>query len=816
MASVITLALTQKVDGGAVFITLAYTLGTAIPMLAVMVAGRALLNRVPVLTRNSARIQKGFGVVMIVVGVAIGFGWDRQVQAALLAAFPGYGAGLTAVENAAPISEALGARRDTVAISGTGRAPAAGRFEVQPENAVLGDYGPAPEIVTKGSWLNAQGLPPSKQGSAADAPALRMEDLRGKVVLVDFWTYSCVNCVRTLPYLRAWYDEFRDKGLVVIGVHTPEFEFEKSRANLEGAMKDLGVTWPVVQDNDYAQWKAYDNRFWPAHFFIDAKGRVRYFHYGEGAYDSSLEVIKTLLREAGSAVGEVATPAAAPLAAETPETYLGYGRGRGFASAVPPVADKAALYRPARIPGNGEWNLSGRWTIAKEYLSAEADGVLELGFKARKVYLVVEPGAGGGNIAVGGRPEGRRHEGSPRRPPRAGREQALRARRSRGGGRPYAETRGPRQPQALRLHLRIRSDTMYPRHGFLIVTLFGLAFSGGAWAVGGLETATFAGGRSWALQDSLMKTYGVVEAIAGYEGLVGNKASAAAIAAPGTLEVVRVSYDPRRLSYSALLALFLRNIDPTDSGGQFADRGGRYRPVILWHSEGQRREAEAALAALARSGRFSAPLAIELRKAAAFVSAAESDQDYARKHRAAYEVYLSTSGREALLAKVWGKETRADPSLPPSAATTAYTRPPRDRLRASLSALSYSVTQENGTEAPFRNSLWDNHREGIYVDIVSGEPLFSSRDKYESGTGWPSFTLPLVPANLVLVTDGSFGMVRTEVRSRWADSHLGHLFPDGPEPTGLRFCMNSASLRFVPVEDLAKEGYGEFLPLFRG
>ena len=184
-------------------------------------------------------------------------------------------------------------------------------------------------------------------------------------------------------------------------MHTPEFEFEKSGENLERAIRQLGVTWPVVQDNDYAQWQAYANRYWPAHYLIDARGRLRYFHFGEGAYEETENVIRALLRESGGLVGRAGTPDAPPApAAGTPETYLGYGRARGFASAVPPLPDRAERYRPARVPGNGEWNLSGSWTIRREYVVPEGSGLLELGFSAREVYLVVEPEAPGGSIRV--------------------------------------------------------------------------------------------------------------------------------------------------------------------------------------------------------------------------------------------------------------------------------------------------------------------------------------------------------------------------------------------------------------------------------
>jgi cytochrome c biogenesis protein CcdA/thiol-disulfide isomerase/thioredoxin len=434
MASVISLALTQRVNGGAVLITLAYTLGTSIPMLAVMLGGRALLNRVPVLTRNTARIQRGFGVLMILVGVAIGFGWDRRFQAAVLQAFPRYGSGLTAVEQTEAVQNALKERTGSPEAGGS--SGSAFTFGVQPKPGMLGDYGPAPPLVAEGRWFNTKALVaelgvysdtaeagaagkgaaesgaaqpgPAEAGASASSgtpaaegsPPLTMEELRGRVVVVDFWTYSCVNCVRTIPYLKAWYDAYKDEGLVIIGVHTPEFEFEKNPGNVARAIKDLGVDWPVVQDNNYQQWNAYANRYWPAHYFIDAKGRVRYFHFGEGEYEASERVIRALLKEAGAAVGSGLAQPEPRFTAKTPETYLGYSRARGFTSAVPPVHDRFADYHPAGTPGNGEWNLSGSWDITGQYIVPQSTGVLELGFEARNVFLVVQPAEPGGSIEV--------------------------------------------------------------------------------------------------------------------------------------------------------------------------------------------------------------------------------------------------------------------------------------------------------------------------------------------------------------------------------------------------------------------------------
>jgi len=341
------------------------------------------------------------------MGVAIGLGWDRQFQAAILRAFPNYGSGLTAIEKAPSVRVALktlepgAAAGGTVAGNSSGERVFTGAMDVTPQNGVLGDYGIAPPFVTNGMWFNTEGVVPMPgQPSEGGSMPLSLESLRGKVIVVDFWTYSCVNCVRTLPYLKAWYDTYRSRGLVIIGVHTPEFEFEKKSANVERAIKDLGVDWPVVQDNDYSQWNAYANQFWPAHYFIDAKGHVRYFHFGEGEYDVSEKVIQALLKEAGTDVGGIVSKPAPEIDAQTPETYLGYGRGRGFASATVPVPDKPTDYMPARVPQNGEWNLSGKWTITQQYILPESSGALQLGFLAKNVFLVIEPQGSGGKIMV--------------------------------------------------------------------------------------------------------------------------------------------------------------------------------------------------------------------------------------------------------------------------------------------------------------------------------------------------------------------------------------------------------------------------------
>jgi len=389
MASVVSLALTNRVDGGAVLITIAYTLGTTVPMLAVMLGGRALLQKVPVLMRNTARIQKVFGVLMIITGIAIALGWDRQFQSAVLNIFPGYGSGLTAIENTPIVRDALSKRQKQPQAMMQQKTDTSFRPAFEPSNGVLSDYGTAPDFVTNGRWY----LPDAE-------PPLTMQALRGKVVLIDFWTYSCVNCIRTLPYLKAWDDAYRAMGLVIIGVHTPEFEFEKNGENVKKAIANLGITWPVVLDNDYAQWQAYNNRYWPAHYFIDAQGKVRYYSFGEGQYAIGEKVIQELLQEAGQTVNRKITTEDPEFEPVTSETYLGHTWSQRFASAVEPVVDAFINYSPSRIPANGEWNLNGKWMIANEYVVPESKGQLQLGFVARDVFLVIEPESVGGKILV--------------------------------------------------------------------------------------------------------------------------------------------------------------------------------------------------------------------------------------------------------------------------------------------------------------------------------------------------------------------------------------------------------------------------------
>ena len=313
------------------------------------------------------------------------------------------------------------------------------------------------------------------------------------------------------------------------------------------------------------------------------------------------------------------------------------------------------------------------------------------------------------------------------------------------------------------------------------------------------ELATFAGGCFWCMVEPFDEQPGIMKVVSGYTGGHTENPTYEEVCSDttGHYEAVQITFDPAIFTYEKLLGLFWQQIDPTDAGGQFHDRGSSYKTAIFYHSDQQKEAAEASKAELAGSGIFNKPIVTEILPSSTFYEAEEKHQDYYKKMSFHYNMYKEGSGRAKFIREHW-KTKKSD-----------------EELRQELTPIQYQVTKHNATEPPFQNEYWNHEEEGIYVDIISGEPLFSSKDKYDAGCGWPSFTKPLRQSEIEEKLDTTHGMRRIEVRSKTADSHLGHVFDDGPAPTGARYCINSASIRFVPKEKLKEEGFEQYLGLFK-
>ena len=374
LAAITVLAASGEVGLRIVFVTGAYALGAAIPMLAIAVGGQRLTTGVSFLRTHAATTRTAAGIVLGVGALTIAFGLDQRVTTAL----PAYGT--TFQER---LEENAAVKKELHHLTGVGDALTAGTH--------VSDAPRGPEFMGLKDWQNT-----------LDGKPLSLAALRGKVVIVDFWTYSCINCLRTLPHLKAWDAAYRHAGLTIVGVHAPEFAFERAPSNVRSAVKRLGIRYPVALDNDFATWRAYSNDYWPAKYVIDKSGRVRYTHFGEGAYGETESWIRRLLGEKVK-TRRTAVADETPSEVTTPESYLGYARLDRYGGG-PVIFDQEAVYR---FPGGGlgydELAYSGRWTLTPEHARAGDDARLRLRFQANDIFLVLA-GEGRVRVLVDGRP----------------------------------------------------------------------------------------------------------------------------------------------------------------------------------------------------------------------------------------------------------------------------------------------------------------------------------------------------------------------------------------------------------------------------
>ncbi|MBI4130313.1 cytochrome c biogenesis protein DipZ [Candidatus Roizmanbacteria bacterium] len=375
LATIATLAATRAVTIEIVFVTLVYVIGVGIPLFFFAAFGQQLFTKSKRLNRYTGRIQQIFGVVMILTALSIATGYDRVLQAKLLDAIPSYSRFLNQLESNDSVKNQLDRLRGKEQMKKEDM-----KFPTTEEFDRLPKLQKAPEFVGINNWLNTD-------------EELSLEKLRGKVVLVDFWTYTCINCIRTFPHLKNWYETYKEDGFVIVGVHTPEFEFEKKTENVEMALKQYGLTYPVAQDNDYETWRAYDNHYWPAHYLVDKEGYIRYFHFGEGKYDETEKAIRELIAENGTEITKTASVMEdqTPKAQQTPETYLGLARMERLAATVSPQSGINVFPVEHQDPALHHFKFEGTWNLAEEYAESGENATLTLHFLADKVFLVITP-----------------------------------------------------------------------------------------------------------------------------------------------------------------------------------------------------------------------------------------------------------------------------------------------------------------------------------------------------------------------------------------------------------------------------------------
>ncbi|MBK9739358.1 MAG: cytochrome c biogenesis protein DipZ [Actinobacteria bacterium] len=401
LATITVLAATNQVQSGLIVLTIAFSIGVALPLLAFALAGQQMATRITAVRTRMPLVRRITGAVLIVTALAVFFGLADQVQRLV----PSYvTAAQSQIEDSTAAREALGTLNGpaaagpepgTVPVDSPGLGPVMSFDKCEKDPSTLANCGTARDFVGIQAWLNTPG-----------GKALTLEALRGRVVLVDFWTYSCINCQRTLPYLTAWDAKYRDKGLTIVGVHSPEFAFEHEVGNVADQAARLGVTYPIAIDNDFKTWRAYDQRFWPAHYLIDKNGTVRQVHYGEGSYDQTEALIRQLLDQKApdaAAIAAEGAPAVTPamMPGTTPETYLGSERANAYANPDLVAGSTHTYEAPGTVPPDGV-ALDGEWTIGPESITAGNGARLQLRYTANKVFLVLG-GEGSIDVTVDGK-----------------------------------------------------------------------------------------------------------------------------------------------------------------------------------------------------------------------------------------------------------------------------------------------------------------------------------------------------------------------------------------------------------------------------